>query len=168
MWRSMNEPQHRNRSDDVATDLVEYFVVAARDLPSLDGLAAALADLVEQKAIRILDLVVVVKDERGGVSQLELDAVDSLAVLRALDDDIGGMLSDHDIELAAMALDVGSTGVILVTEDRWAEPLSVAAKRAGGQIIAGDRIPASRVATVLAGLHDDVPASTDGRSSNVS
>jgi hypothetical protein len=45
--------------------------------------------------------------------------------------------------------------VVIVTEDRWAKPLSTAARRAGGQIIAGDRIPASRVESILAENFDD-------------
>jgi hypothetical protein len=148
--------------------LVEYFIVAVRDLESLDGLALALAELVEREAIRILDLVVVVKDAAGAVSLLEVDAVDSMAIVSALDDDIGGMLSDHDIELVSRALDSGTTGVIVVTEDRWAEPLSVAARRAGGRIIAGDRIPASRAKTVLAERHNDNTREPDqGRSPDV-
>jgi hypothetical protein len=108
--------------------------------------------LVERAAIRILDLVVVTKDAAGAVSQVELDDIDSLAALH-INDDFGGMLSDHDIELAALAMRADTTGVIVVTEDRWAQPLSAAAQRAGGQIVAGDRIPAARVATVLAERH---------------
>jgi hypothetical protein len=136
--------------DNVATDLVEYFIVAVPNLESLEGLGPALVELVDRAAIRILDVVVLVKDEDGAVAKLELDAVDAMAALRGLDDDVGGMLSDHDLELAALALRAGTTGVVIVTEDRWAEPLSTAAQRAGGQIIAGDRIPAHRVASVLA------------------
>jgi hypothetical protein len=60
------------------------------------------------------------------------------------------MLSEHDIGLAALALRPGTAGMVLVTEDRWATPLSRAAQRAGGQIVGGERIPASRIETALA------------------
>ena len=43
----------------------------------------------------------------------------------------------------------GMPGVVLVTEDLWAKSLSTAAQRAGGQIVAGERIPASRVEAAL-------------------
>ena len=94
------------------------------------------------------------------MASLELDMVDSMAALRGLDDDVGGMLSDHDLELASLALPAGTTGVVIVTEDRWAKPLSTAAQRAGGRIIAGDRIPASRVESVLAEKSDTSPRGT--------
>jgi Family of unknown function (DUF6325) len=141
--------------DRVATDLVEYFIVAVPNVESLEGLGPALAKLVKRAAIRILDVVVLVKDDDGTVESLELDVVDSMAALRGLDYDVGGMLSDHDLELASLALRAGTAGVVIVTEDRWAEPLSAAAQRAGGQIVAGDRIPATRVESVLAEKSDD-------------
>jgi hypothetical protein len=140
----------RDARDDVTTDLVEYFIIAVPDVESLGGLGPALAKLVKRAAIRILDVVVLVKHDDGTVTLLELDAVDSMTPLRGLGPDVGRMLSDHDIELAALALPPGITGVVIVTEDRWAAPLSTAARRAGGRIIAGDRIPASRVESVLA------------------
>ncbi len=148
------------RPDSVATDLVEYFIVAVPDVESLVGLGPALVKLVKRAAIRILDVVVLVKDPDGAVALLELDAVDSMAALRGLDHDVGGMLSEHDLELASLALRAGTTGVVIVTEDRWAKPLSTAARRAGGQIIAGDRIPASRVESILAEKFDVHPRGT--------
>ena len=95
------------------------------NVESLVGLGPALAKLVKRAAIRILDVVVLVKDDDGEVTLLELDVVDSMASLRELDDDVGGMLSDHDLELASLALEAGTTGVVIVTEDRWAKPLSI-------------------------------------------
>jgi Family of unknown function (DUF6325) len=148
------------RPDSVATDLVEYFIVAVPDVESLVGLGPALVKLVKRAAIRILDVVVLVKGPDGAVALLELDAVDSMAALRGLDHDVGGMLSEHDLELASLALQAGTTGVVIVTEDRWAKPLSTAARRAGGQIIAGDRIPASRVESILAEKFDVHPRGT--------
>ena len=155
-----HERKSHKAPDHVATDLVEYFIVAVPNVESLEGLGPALAKLVKRAAIRILDVVVLVKDYDGSVALLELDMVDSMAALRGLDDDFGGMLSDHDLELAALALRAGTTGVVVVTEDRWAEPLSTAAQRAGGRIIAGDRIPASRVELVLAEKSDNNPRGT--------
>jgi hypothetical protein len=139
----------------VVPDLVEYFVVVVEDLDSLASLAPAVAELVEQAAIRILDLVVVAREADGTVVILEPEAVASLETLADLEGEIGGLLSDHDIELVALALDPGMVGLVVVTEDRWADGLSRAARRAGGQIIAGERIPASRVQAALADRSTD-------------
>jgi len=90
------------------------------------------------------------KGANGAIDVLELEAVDSLAALREVEGELGAMLSEHDLELASFAIPPGSAGIVLVTEDRWAEPLSVAARHAGGHITAGERIPASRVEAALA------------------
>jgi Family of unknown function (DUF6325) len=142
--------------EPVSTDLVEYFIVAVPAVDALAELAPALTELVQRAAIRILDVVVLEKAVDGAVTALELDEVDSMVAMRDLEGDVGGMLSDHDVALASTALRPGSAGIILVTEDRWAEPLSMAARRAGGQIIAGERIPALRVDSALADrpVHD--------------
>ncbi len=133
----------------VVPDLVEYFVVVVDDIDSLASLAPAVAELVERASIRILDLVVVAREADGTVVILEPEAVASLETLAEMEGEIGGLLSDHDIELVALALEPGMVGLVVVTEDRWADGLSRAARRAGGQIIAGERIPASRVQAAL-------------------
>lgn len=121
-------------------------------VPSEDALASiglALAKLVETAKIRILDLVVLVRETDGAVTVLELEAIEALSSVRNLEIELG-MLSDHDLELASFALKPGMPGVVLVVEDLWAKRLSTAARRAGGQIVAGERIPASRVEVALA------------------
>jgi hypothetical protein len=115
----------------------------------------ALAELVQTGKIRILDLVVLERDPEGAVTVLEFEAVESMAELREVEGEFGGMLSDNDVALASRALRPGTTGIVLVTEDRWAAPLSAAARHAGGLIVAGERIPPSRVEQVLAAPPED-------------
>ena len=128
--------------DPVAADLIEYIIVEVPDLDALASLVPALVELVTSAKIRILDLVAIEKSADGAVAALELDAVESMAALRDVDGEVGGMLSQHDIELASLALRPATAGIVLVTEDRWAESLSVAAHGVGGRILGGERIPA--------------------------
>lgn len=144
-----------DRSHEVTSDLVEYVIVAVPDQDSLATVVPALAELVQTAKIRILDLVVLVRDREGAVTVLEFEDVESMAALRRVEGEVGGMLSDHDIALASTALRPGTAGIVLVTEDRWAEPLSAAARRAGGQIIGGERIPPPRVEGALADRSED-------------
>ena len=136
-------------SDVVAADLIECLIVEVPDLGALASLVPPLVQLVESAMIRILDLVALEKGADGTVVALELDAVESLSALRSVGLRMRGMLSDHDIDLASLALRPRTAAIVLVTEDRWAEPLSAAARRAGGQIVGGDRIPATVVESVL-------------------
>ena len=133
------------------TDLVEYFVVVVRDTESLEKLVPALLEVVQSSAIRILDLVAVATDSNGVARFLEVDTVASLDGLTMIDPPLG-LLSTHDIDLVSLALARDSTAIILVAEDRWAEPLSAAARQSGGEVLAGERIPRSRVEAALKGI----------------
>lgn len=143
------------RAHSVDTDLVGYIVIALPSLDSMSTVGSALAELVRAATIRVLDLVVISNDPDGTVVVLELEAVESLRALSGLQGDVSGLLSDHDVELVALALSPGTAAVVVVTEDRWAGSLSVAARQAGGQILAGERIPPIRVEAALANGSDE-------------
>lgn len=143
-WTLTDSPRHP-ADDDIRPDLVEFVIVVVPDMAALADVVPALAQLVRTGIASLLDLVVLGKDPDGTVQVLELDMVESLTGLRAVEGQIRPMLSDHDIELAALAIEPGTAGLVLVTEGRWALPLSLAVERAGGQIVAGERIPAARV-----------------------
>jgi len=145
---SPDSPGH----DAVTTDLVEYFVVVVRDTEALEKLVPALAEVVRSSAIRILDLVAVATDSNGVARFIELDTITDLDGLTLSDAPLGGLLSTHDIDLVSLALAPDSTAIILVAEDRWAEPLSAAARQSGGEVLAGERIPRGRVEAALKGI----------------
>jgi hypothetical protein len=136
----------------VDSDLVECFVVVVPDLDSLAGVASALADLVRAETIRVLDLVAVARADDATVKVLEIEAVPSLAALTEVEGEVGGLLSDRDIDRASVVLEPGTAALLLVAEDRWAQPISVAAQHARGRIVAGERIPAARVEAALSGV----------------
>jgi hypothetical protein len=138
----------------VDADLVEYLMVVVPELGTLSDLTPALTDLVASSAIRILDLVCVVRRASdGGLTILELEDVESIAALQEVDGEVGGLLSDHDIQKAAVSLEVGWSAILLLVEDRWADGLSAAARQAGGRVVGGTRITRSRVRSAIEAMH---------------
>jgi hypothetical protein len=145
----VTSPSDSNRPD-VATDLVEYMVVL---VPGTDALAAIGAELVEavaSSAIRILDLVVVTLDDQGQLELADADTIRELDPVREVTASWGIILSRHDLELVALALEPGSCAVVLVAEDRWAEPLASVVRTFGGEVRAGERIARERVEAAFA------------------
>jgi hypothetical protein len=136
----------------ITVDLVQYVIISLQEDVSLATVVPPLVGLVEQGVLRILDLVVLHKDRDGRVTVLELEEVEELSSLTGLEGEVGGLLSVHDIALAAAALPSGVIAAVLVSEDRWAEPLAAAVRDVGGTIVAGERIPASRVEAAIARL----------------
>ena len=59
--------------------------------------------------------------------------------------EVGGALN----QLAAAALEPGTSAAVLVWENRWAAPVAAALRRSGGQLVALGRLP---VQAILASL----------------
>ena len=144
---SSSEPTRRH---DIATDLVEYLVLVIPGPHALASIGPELERIVESSAIRLLDVVVVEVDQDGTPQLLEVDSVPNLAGIRQAASCYGVLLSRHDVELVSLALQPGHCAVVLVAEDRWAEPLAAAAHAVGGEIRAGERISRHRVEAALA------------------
>jgi hypothetical protein len=126
-------------------DLVEYVVVALPELSSTVRVAEALERLVESSQIRILDVVGVTSDAAGRVAVVEPEFLPGLRSLHGLVGVPGGLLSDDDLALASRGMPPGSSALIVVAEDRWAQQLAEAARTSGGQIVGGERIPRHRL-----------------------
>ena len=122
---------------------IDYIVV---EFPAgesnLNGDALAeLVRLVEAEIIRVLDFVIVHKNEDESIDVLELEDFDDLGPLGALVASLAEVLAETDLVNISAAMEPGSTAGILVWENSWAAPFAVAVRRNGGQLIASDRIP---------------------------
>jgi Family of unknown function (DUF6325) len=135
-------------------DLVEYFVVVFPDRAGLASVEPALVDLVQSERLRILDAVVLVRDDDGGLEVVEVGDGGSLASIAELGSEVG-LMSENDLHLAGQAVRPGEAGLVIVAEDRWAAQLSAAAREAGGQIVAGERVPRRRVETAMSETPDE-------------
>jgi hypothetical protein len=104
---------------------------------------SALLKLVENKTIRVIDLVIIMKDEAGNHEVLEIEelAPDMLAVFEPLEVDISGIIQVEDIEVIAEAMEANTTAALLLYENLWAIEFGEAVTRASGRMLMYDRIP---------------------------
>ena len=129
---------------------VEYLLVAFPENRFSGEIVPALADLVSSGTVRILDLAFVTKNADGDVLAFEYEDLEGFGGLGDVDGEVGGLLNTEDLELAADALEPGSSAALLVWEDVWAAPFAHAVRNAGGIILGGERIPHVIVQAALA------------------
>jgi hypothetical protein len=111
--------------------------------------AAELASLVDSGTIRLLDLLILQKDADGSVETVEIDDLDGVDELRAMETEIAEILAEEDVAHLAAAMELGSVAGVLVWENTWAAPFASAPRRAGGQLIATGRIPIQAIAASI-------------------
>jgi hypothetical protein len=115
-------------------------------------MAAELLALVDSGTIRVIDIVILTKDEHGTVEAVELADAGELGELQALEAELAELLAEEDIEHLAAAMEPNSTAGVLIWENLWAAPFASAARRAGGQLIANGRIP---IQAIIASIEAD-------------
>jgi hypothetical protein len=132
---------------------IEYLVVAFPGNKFKGEIIPALAELVENGTIRILDLVFIMKDEEGNVAAIELsdlDPEDEATAMSDISDIDKGLLNEEDIQLAADSLEDNSSAGLLVFENVWAAKFAEAVRNADGQLVANERIPYDIVQAAMA------------------
>ena len=134
---------------------VDYLVIEFPGSRFNGEIGSALLDLVNRGVIRVLDLVVIKKDEDGSFEAFEFDDIDDgeLGGIRTLEAELAQLLSEDDVAGVAEALEPGSSAGLLVYENLWAAPFGSAVRRAGGQLVANGRIP---VQALLAAMEEEL------------
>ncbi len=118
-------------------------------------IAAELARLVDTGSIKLLDLLVLEKGADGSVEALEIDDLDQVDELVALEAHVAEILAADDVVHLAEAMEPGTVAGVVVWENLWAAPFASAVRQAGGQLIASGRIP---IQAIVASLEAEVAA----------
>jgi hypothetical protein len=122
-------------------------------------MADELLRLIDAGTIRVIDMLVLVKDDDGEVEAIEMSEIEELGPLEALEGELAELLAADDVEHLAAAMEPGSTAGVLIWENLWAAPFAAAARRSGGQLIANGRIP---IQAIIASIEADEAPTTAG------
>ena len=133
---------------------VEYVVIGFPGNRFKGEIVPALAELVDNDVIRIIDVAFIKKDADRNITMFEYDTLDDVLAFgfADVDGEAGGVLNDEDLELAAEALAPDTSAALIVWEHRWAARVAQAIRDAGGRILAGERVPDEIVEQALADL----------------
>jgi len=106
-----------------------------------------LLELVEKKIIRIIDLVIVQKNQDGVHRALEINQLspDLISVINPLNVEISGLIQEEDINGIAEVMLNGTTAAALLVENLWAIKFREAVLRADGKLLEHLRVPAEVV-----------------------
>ncbi|HEU0116766.1 MAG TPA: DUF6325 family protein [Thermomicrobiales bacterium] len=112
----------------------------------------AMAELVENGTVHIVDLLFVHKDASGAVSLFEFDdlAPDIFGQWAPLVTDVTPLLNEDDAYELAASLDNDSSAGLLLFENTWAKRFADAIANAHGEVLLNERIPRVVVEEIVA------------------
>jgi hypothetical protein len=130
---------------------VEYLVIEFPGNKFTGEIVPALAELVANGTIHIIDLAFLKKDADGRISAYELSelAHDEAAMFDALDGEIDNLLNEEDLAIFAEMMQPNSSVAAMVFENVWAARLKDAIQRANGRLVENARIPDEIVQAAL-------------------
>ena len=124
-------------------------------------MAAELLKLVDAGTIRVIDVLILDKNEDGSVDATELADIEELGEMQVIETELAELLAAEDVDHLAAAMDPGSTAGVLIYENLWAAPFASAARRSGGQLIANGRIPIQAIIASIEADGDATPKETE-------
>jgi hypothetical protein len=142
-------------NDESELGPVDMIVIGFPSGASRTGEAIPLfVDLVDRGIIRVLDVLVVQRDDGGNVARLEIDGLTGtvLASVAVFDGAQTGILGDEDATVAGEALEPGEAAVLICFENSWAAPFVAAVRRNGGRLLAAQRIGAQDLLDTIQAL----------------
>jgi hypothetical protein len=120
----------------------------------------ALLDLVEKQIVRVIDLVIIQKNEDGSHEAVEMNqlAPDLMRVFDPLKVEVSGIIQVEDIEGIAEIMDNGTLVAAMLFENLWSIKFKEAVLRANGRVLEHLRVPPEVVEDALVAL-----ASAEGK-----
>ena len=109
-----------------------------------------LLDLVAKGVIRIIDAVAIKANDDGSFVSLSVQDLDAEGgewdLITGWSADV---LGQEDFDAVGAILKPGAAAAIIMYENTWAAPFAAAMLRAGGQVVAFDRIPVTDVIAAI-------------------
>ncbi|WP_439591056.1 DUF6325 family protein [Microbacterium sp.] len=125
-----------------------YLVGFEGDRPD-PGVLGALADLVEGRLFRLLDLVIVSKSDDGDIDIVEIEDGDIVEGLGDIELAELGIAGEEDIIELAELVPPGGSAIIVALELLFARTLAEKIAASGAVVLSAERIPAPIVNAVL-------------------
>ena len=116
---------------------IDYLVLEFENEKLKGEIIPTLVELIENETIRVIDLVLIRKNDDGTHEVAELQELDSetLAIYDPLHAEVSGLIQVEDIDEIAEKMDNGTMAAALLFENLWAIKFKEAVLRADGKLL---------------------------------
>jgi hypothetical protein len=137
---------------------LEYVMVAFEGNHFDGQIISALRDVQEKGIIRVIDLVLIRKDEQGNVTALELTDLseEEARPFGFLAGNLLNVFEPDDVEATASQMPNNSAAGLVLYEDTWAVPIKEAIIKAGAVATTGGMVSPEVVRSIEAEIEAEV------------
>lgn len=131
---------------------VEYAVIGFRGNKFNGEVAPEIYRLADEKIVRIVDVVFISKDKDGGYTALELNDLtdEEYAQFVPLSEHMDPLFTPEDVGSLSQLVPPDCSAMILLWQNMWANRFREAATKAGGELLAYERVPVEVMQEVVA------------------
>jgi hypothetical protein len=134
---------------------IDYVAIGFEGNKFDGSILSELIKATDSGAVRLVDLIFVIKDSEGNVEFAEIEDqhedLKRVVSLLGLDKEMP-LLTEEDVELVSGSLENNTSVALLVIEQLWAKGLKRALLDAGGHLVAQGRIHPDTVAAAVGEL----------------
>ena len=116
------------------------------------GVRQAIADAVDAGSVRVLDVLLVRKDDDGTVSMFDAETSGESDELLGFPTELPDLVGEEDARAIADEMPNGSTVLVIAWENTWAAQIAASIRELDGQVLVMERIPAADVNAVVEAL----------------
>jgi len=107
---------------------------------------------VEQGAVRVLDVLLVRKDDDGSVRLFDAESPEGAEELLGFPTILPDLVGEEDAQAIAEEMDPGTTVLVIAWENAWASEIAAEVRALDGQLPVMERLPREAVETALTAI----------------
>ena len=137
--------------DDGPIGPVDLAVIGFRGELRQGGIRDAVARAVDQGAVRVLDVLLVRKDDDGSVRMYDAESPEGAEELLGFPTVMPDLVGEEDALAIAAEMDPGTTVLVIAWENVWASEIAAEVRELDGQLLVMERLPREDIEVALSG-----------------
>ena len=131
---------------------VDLAVIGFRGELRQGGIRDAVARAVDRGAVRVLDVLLVRKDDDGSVLMFDAESPEGAEELLGFPTVMPDLVGEEDALAIAAEMDPGTSVLVIAWENVWAADIAAEVRALDGQLLVMERLPREDIELALAAI----------------
>ncbi|GAA3692241.1 hypothetical protein GCM10022399_05490 [Terrabacter ginsenosidimutans] len=131
---------------------MDLAVIGFRGELRQEGIRDAVARAVDRGAVRVLDVLLVRKEDDGSVRMFDAESPEGAEELLGFPTVMPDLVGEEDALTIAAEMDPGTSVIVIAWENVWAADIAAEVRALDGQLLVMERLPREDIELALAAI----------------